>query len=176
LSADAEAELMSERPDPRPAMRPDDSRARAAARAQELREHGGLDNDGTDEFHIDPNAIPDGWTYEWKRHSTYGKEDPSYQVALAQQGWTAVDASKHPELMPKEGVHRTIERKGMILMERPTEIVEDAKRRDLRKARQQVQVKEDQLNSAPNGTLPRDEDSRTRARVNKSYERMEIPE
>ncbi len=175
MSEDAETALMG-RPEPRPDPRPDDPRARAAARAAALRDHGGLDQDGVDEFYIDPKTVPEGWTYEWKRHTVLNQQDPSYQVALAQQGWEAVDATRHPEMMPKDGRYTLIERKGMVLMERPTEIVEDAKRKELRKARQQVQVKEEQLNSTPNGTLPRDEDSRTKARVNRSYERMEIPE
>ena len=62
----------------RPAMRAeDDSRARAKQRADQLRGHLGEVVDGTDEFYISPDVIPDGWTYEWKRNTIYGAEDPA---------------------------------------------------------------------------------------------------
>ena len=111
--------------DLRPKMRDDDPRARAAQRAKELRSHHGDMADGTDDFYVDTDRIPDGWTYEWKRHSTYGVEDPAYQIQLARAGWTAVPASRHAEMMPYGTGHEVILRKGMILMECPTEIIEE---------------------------------------------------
>ena len=62
-------------PSIRPSLREDDSAARAKQRAAELRGHlEGEIVDGTDEFYIDPSVIPDGWYYEWKRHTIYGAE------------------------------------------------------------------------------------------------------
>lgn len=159
----------------RPAMREEDPRARAAKRAAELRGHLGEVVDGTDEFYIDPSIIPEGWEYNWKRHTTYGMEDPAYQVALARAGWTAVPTFRHPEMMPHDTNAPYITRKGNILMECPKEIVEERRSAEVRKARMQVRAKEQQIAGTPDGTLSRD-DARVRPQIKKSYEAMPIPE
>lgn len=159
----------------RPPMREEDPRARAARRAQELRDHRGALDDGTDDFYVDPAAIPPGWDYEWKRRTTLGAEDPAYQVALMRAGWEPVPASRHPEMMPDRGNFAVIERKGMILMERPKEITDEMRALELRKARQQVRQKEAQLNNAPEGQFGRDH-AQVRPKINKSYEAIPIPE
>lgn len=155
----------------------EDPRTRAARRAAELREHRGAMDEGTDEFWIDKGMIPDGWDYEWKRKLLLGQEDPAYQVQLARNGWEAVPADRHPEMMPSTGNYAAIERKGMILMERPKEITDEVRSTDLRRARQQVRQKEEQLNSAPDGTLQRKKsDGSSLANIKKSYEAIPIPE
>jgi hypothetical protein len=66
----------------------------------------------------------------------------------------------------------------MILMERPKEIVDEAKAIELRKARGQVRQKEIQLNGAPaGGNSPFAADNKGNSMVNirKSYEPMPIP-
>ena len=159
----------------RPAMRDEDPRTAAKRRADEIRGHlGGLD-EGTDEFYIDPAAIPDGWTYEWKRNLTMGAEDPSYQVALRRSGWAPVPASRHPEMMPSGETSAIVSRKGMILMERPTEIVEERRAIEKKRAQDQVRAKEAQLSGTPDGTLTRD-DPRVKPKIKKSFEPMQIPE
>jgi len=152
----------------------DDSRARAAQRAKELRGHGEI-IDAADDFYVDMDIIPEGWTYEWKRHTVYGQEDPAYQIQLARAGWTPVPASRHPFMMPHDSSSETILRKGMILMECPTEIVEERRRADYMAARQQVRHKEAQLAGTPEGTMTRDH-AQARPKINKSYEAMPIPE
>lgn len=152
----------------------DDSRARAAERAAELRGHLGNLDEGTDDFYVSPDDIPDGWTYEWKRHTTYGQEDPAYQVQLAREGWTPVPASRHPNMMPVNATESVVLRKGCILMECPTEIVVERKMIEKKKARDQVRHKEAQIAGTPEGTLTRD-DARVRPQIKKSYEAMPIP-
>ena len=148
--------------DDAPSIRPpireeEDARFRAAKRAAELRSHSnGEDIDGADEFYVDPYSVPDGWTYEWKRRTIFNAEDPAHQVQLARAGWSAVPVSRHPEMMPIGGDYAFIERKGMILMELPTELVEEKRDSELRKARAQVRHKEAQLAGTPDGTLTRD--------------------
>lgn len=160
---------VAKRADPRPAPRD------AAARAAALREHGGLDEDGIDEFYVNPSDIPDGWAYEWKRDTVLNQEDPAYQVSLARAGWEPVPADRHPSYMPK-GKFDSIRRKGMVLMERPQVIVDEARERELRKARDQVQVKEAQLNSTPDGQFGRD-DPRVKPKIKRGYEApIAIPE
>ena len=165
------------RPEMRPTMREEDPRARAARRAAELRDHRNGDMDeGVDEFFIDPADIPEGWSYEWKRRTVLGAEDPAYQVALARAGWEPVQTSRHPSYMPMGGDYPFIERKGMILMERPLEITDDARNAELRKARMQVRQKEAQLNSAESGQFERTNKDQSLVKVRKSYEAIPIPE
>lgn len=160
----------------RPAMREDDPRARARQRAEELRGHAGGDmSEGPDALYVDPSSIPDGWTYEWKMHTVYGAENPSYQIDLQRRGWTPVPAARHPEMMPLGSTHQFILRDGLMLMECPTEIVQDRRNDELRKARQQVRYKEQQLAGTPDGTMTRDHE-RVRPKIKKSYEAMPIPE
>lgn len=176
ISRSVMREDRSERPEMRPVMREEDPRIRAARRAAELRDHNlGSMDDAPDDFYIPPSDIPDGWTYEWKRKTLLGQEDPAYQVQLAQKGWEPVDSRRHPSYMPVGYTGRTIERKGMILMERPLEITEEARNFELRKARNQVRQKEAQLSGAPEGQFDRNNKDSSLVKVKKSYEAMPIP-
>lgn len=170
----AQAQLAAAQAHAKP--REEDPRARAARRALELREQTSSDDDGVDKFYIDPKLIPDGWSYEWKKFTVLGKEDPSYQVSVARKGWEAVPCYRHPTLMPIGYQGETIEREGMILMERPLEITQEAKARDLRVARAQVRGKEEQLGGSPAGTFERDNKGTPLVNVKKSFEHIKIPE
>jgi len=161
------------REDMRTSQREEDPRSRAERRAAEIRKHlKGDTSDGADRFYVDPHIVPDGWSYEWKRKTIWGKEDPAHEVELARQGWEVVPASRHPQMMPK-GNWQTIERDGMILMERPKVLTDDIHKENLRKARLQVKAKEAQLNQAPDGTFDRD-DPRVKPNIKKSFEAMKI--
>jgi len=157
----------------------EDPRTRAKRRAAELREHLGTLDDGVDQFYVDPRVIPDGWNYEWKRKETLGKADPAYEVSLRLKGWEPVPATRHPEMMPDGNGGESIERKGMILMERPKEITDEVRQNDLRHARNQVRQKEQQLSGAPAGqNSPFDaaNDGTPLTKIRKSYEPMPVPE
>lgn len=164
-------EAIKERRDLRPAPRSEDPRELAAKRAAEIRNNGSEFDDGVDEFACPP--APDGWTYEWKRKSSMNQEDHSNMLLVKRAGWTPVPVERHPEMM-HIGAEGSIERKGMILMERPAEIVQDAYDRLNRLARNQVKIKEGQLASDA-GLLGRD-DSRVKPKIKKSYEPLEIPD
>ena len=157
-------------------MREEDPRTRAARRSAELREHLGDEEEGTDEFYISKSDIPAGWAYEWKRKLTLGAEDPAYQVALARAGWEPVPTSRHPAYMPDSGKFPIIERKGMVLMERPLEINEEAHARELRKARNQVRHKEEQLSAPKPGEFERNNNDASLVKVRRSYESIPVPE
>lgn len=161
---------------PRNEMRTDmreSSLERARKRADALRGTIETISDGVDEFLL-PDA-PEGWTYEWKRKTLLGAEDPTHMVELYQAGWEPVPVNRHPEWMPVgwDG-SSTIERKGMILMERPTEIVEESRRRHDFMARKQVRDKEAQIAGAPDGTMTRDH-AQVRPQIKKGYEAIPIP-
>lgn len=170
------APVMEMRKEMRPPMREEDPRTRAARRAAEIRNHVGSMDEGTDEFYVPPELIPEGWTYEWKRKTVLGQEDPAHQVALARKGWDPVPASRHPSFMPDSGAYNTIERKGMVLMERPIEITQEARQAEMRRARLQVRQKEEQLNNSPQGQFERNNKDNSLVKVKKSYEAVPIPE
>lgn len=151
---------------------------RAALRAAELLD-GGLDIDtvNSDEFYIDPAVIPDDWTYEWKMRTVFGQPNPSYDIDVHRMGWRCVPAERHPEMMPVDWSGADIERKGLVLMERPVVITQMVRRRDDQAARALVHQKEQSLSEAPEGAFDRvDVNRRSTVRLKKSMERVEIPE
>jgi hypothetical protein len=168
-----EAAPAMERPSMRPTMREEDPRAAAARRAAEIRANMNPDDDGVDEFKLPP--APDGWTYEWKTKSVMGAINHAHLTELKRQGWDEVPTERHPEEMPIGGAHPVIERKGMILMQRPTVIVEDARRAQLMKARSQVKFKEEQLSGTPEGGLGHRNHEQVKPRISKGYEPMPVP-
>jgi len=174
---DQSAEL-SMRPDQRPeGAHEESSRERAARRAAEIMGHleGALD-EGTDELDLSGVQVPDGWTYEWKRKTVYGKEDPSYDTKLARTGWEAVPANRHPSMMPK-GHRGEITREGLVLMERPKVITDRVKQIMYDRARGAVRLKEQQLNEGPPGTFERvDERGRPMVKVKTSHSPVVLPE
>lgn len=160
----------------RPSMREEDPRAAAAKRAAELRGHLGDDIvDANDKYHIDTDIIPDGWTYMWRRYAMFNKEDPSYISKLQRSGWEPVPRTRHPYLMPDTADTNTIMLDGMVLMQCPTEIVEERRLAETKKARDQVRFKEAQLSGTPDGTMTRDH-ARVKPQIKKSFESMPIPE
>lgn len=94
---------------------------------------------GSNRFEFDRDVIPDGMTYEWKRKSMFGAEDVENMINLDQNGWSPVPADRHPELMGRRPqVGGEIVRGGLMLMERPEEITQEAKELDTFAARNQV--------------------------------------
>jgi len=165
-------EPIVDRPPMRPPMREEDPRAAAARRAAEIRSNQ-VDDDGVDEFKL-PRA-PDGWTYEWKTKSVMGAINHAHLTELRRQGWEEVPTARHPEEMPLGGHDPVIERKGMILMQRPTVIVEEARAIQIAKARNQVRFKEEQLSGTPEGGLGHRNHDQVKPRISKGYEPLPVP-
>jgi hypothetical protein len=169
--------VTTERPPMRPEVRTkndtreEDPRERAARRAAELRGHIQNFDDGIDKFSTP--AAPDGWTYEWKRKTVMGWEDPSYMSNLTRTGWEPVPASRHPEMMTKGHVG-SIERDGQVLMERPAEISDEVRRLELLKARQQVNIKAGQLDPKGRGGIIDRADAHVNPKISKGYEPIPI--
>jgi hypothetical protein len=146
----------------------------AALRAEELRnrmrdQSGFETGDMYDEFYINPSVIPDGWDYNWKLKSVYGMEDKDHVREMYKVGWEPVPSKRHPEMMPI-GYNGAIERKGMMLMERPSEISDMAKDRELSMARQAVSDKEQAIGIARGSAY-----EQGRKTVGKSYGPMAVP-
>lgn len=76
-------------------------------------------------FDVDVSKIPEGMGYEWKRRTIVGMEDTEGLINCEANGWTAVPPERHPELTGSRASNaRTIERGGLVLMERPKQITE----------------------------------------------------
>lgn len=138
-------------------------------RLAEHRERKRKGGQGVDKFDIPAHKIPTGWSYEWKRQSVYNYSDPSYQVELAENLWEPVPADRHPEFMPAGYKGATIERDGLILMERPMYATQEARDEEKRFAREQVRDKEAALTQAPRDTM-----ERTKPQISRSYESIPI--
>jgi hypothetical protein len=163
-----------ERPPLRPEARPEFRDA--DARAREIMEHGGVTHaEYTDEFYVPTEAIPPGWTYEWKRRTVYNAEDPSYTIELQKGGWEPVPAERHPEMMPHGYRGGIIERKGLVLMERPKQVTDYVRSLEQKKATQQVRAKEEQLTQAPAGQFERNNKDNSMLKLKKSLSPVEIP-
>lgn len=174
-SGEEEPQKNAARLDMRPTVREMSDAERAKQRAAEIRGHLGDLDEGTDEFYIPSDIIPDGWTYEWKRYSTFNQIDSSHIRELERKGWAFVPSSRHPSMMAIGDNGNIILRKGLALMERPTEIVEEARMIERRRAAEQVRAKEEQLSGAPEGTMTRDH-AQTRPQIKKAYSPIPIPE
>ena len=142
-----------------------DHEARARQRIAEIRAvHG--DDDFSDTY-VDKwfAAAPPGWVYEWKTHSVWNKEYPQYVNGLQRTGWSPVLAARHRELLFPEYEGENIIIDGMILMERPKELVDRVRTREYRNAIDVVRNSERKLADAPAGTGPRTAFAETQPRV-----------
>jgi hypothetical protein len=124
-----------------------------------------------DKFYVPQSMIPDGWTYEWKRASTINAPDAAYTVELLENGWTNVPAGRHKQFMPPGYTGETIERDGLVLMERPVYLTDEARAEEAGRTRQQMREKQEAL-----GQSPRDTMERVPAKINRSYEAVPIEE
>lgn len=151
-----------------------DSIREAELRAQEIMDSLGDSAYQVDEFYVDPGIIPAGWTYQWRRQTVAGKEDPHYMVGLKRSGWREVPASRHPEMMPI-GWSGAIEKKGLVLMELPEILVTRKQDADKREAIDQLRNSEAMLREAPPNTATRDDPGLTRAGLNVAKRTIERP-
>ena len=164
------------RPEMRPDVREETSMERADRLAREIFEHEHELGDTEDKFPMPAGGPPDGFHYEWKRHTVYGAQNPAYTVALAASGWRPVPSSRHPEFMPTHGTYETIEREGLILMEIPEAVYKHREERNLRRAREQVSIKQAQLHRpAGPGQFERSNKGQSMVDIKRGYEPLSIP-
>lgn len=115
-----------------------------------------------DQFYIPYNLIPDGWSYEWKRESYAGQPDTRHMNNLKENHWEAVPQDRHPNFAVRNG--------GMILMERPAYVTEDALRASFDVANSAVQAVNLNINQAPEGQFTRQHPSVNRvAGIKRNY-------
>lgn len=109
-----------------------------------------------DMFYVPIDEIPEGSSYEWKRWSVNGLEDPFYIAQMREQGWEPVNPKSHPTWVPPGYSQPHIIKGGMILMERPQSLTDEAKAENRKLAKQQMREAEQRLGMTPKDTLTRD--------------------
>lgn len=154
---------------PSPASEPET--VRPPARRQRLNKGGQI----VDKFALPDNVMADakarGMSLEWKRETTAGANDPSYDLFLREQGWEPVEGNRYPALVLK-GHTGPLRRDGQVLMERPIELTQEAMDEDRRAARDAVAIKEQQLQGAPDGQFQRQRpDGSSTVQINRTVER-----
>lgn len=108
-----------------------------------------------DAFFIPMDEIPEGSEYEWKRWSVSGQHDPFYIAQMREQGWEPVNPKRHPNWVPPGYTESHIIKNGMILMERPKELSEEARREIRQLSRRQVKEAEQRLGKTGDNELQR---------------------
>lgn len=123
-------------------------------------------NASTDRFYINPDKIPEGMDYNWKRLSVKGEIDTEHQIDLAENGWTPVPAERHPDKAGRDAAPgSSIVRGGQVLMERPKILSKEANQEDLDKSREQLRTQFLRLGQTERGALPRE-----RPKARRTYE------
>jgi hypothetical protein len=129
-----------------------------------------------DPLYIDPRIVPPGMSWEWKREKVHGATDETYMYNLMENHWAPVDAEKAPHLVAK-GHQGAVRKGGLILMERPAYLTQEARQEDYELAMGEVHRKEASLLDAPPGTFVRDHPSvRKQHRIVKTVEPLVIGE
>lgn len=138
--------------------------------------------EGSNPLHIGVEEVPEGMDLMWVTSEVYGQPQQRHRANFENTGWTPV----HPEdfdglfegrWAPK-GTTGEINHGGLVLMTKPMELVLKAKRREQTRARQQVQIKEQQWRSGElSNVMGADHPSAQRFNhVNRSVERIAVPQ
>lgn len=142
-----------------------------------------LAEDSPDRLKINPDLLPDDLAFMWVTDSVYGQPDPQHRMQFEKGGWTPVhqddfDGQLDGMFLPK-GAQGEINNGGLVLMARPMEIHNRAKLRNRKAANEPIQIKEQALRGGdlPGVSLdPQHPNAIRTNRINKSLERIEIPD
>jgi hypothetical protein len=135
-----------------------------------------------DRLHIPPEMVPQGMSLIWATESVYGQPLPQYRARFERGGWTGVHCSDFDGLydgmfLPK-GHDGEVKVDGLVLMARPKELTEAARRRDERAARTEVAIKEAQIKGGdfPGVSLDTQHPSALRNNsIKREFERLRVP-
>lgn len=98
-----------------------------------------------DPFHVPPEEIPEGWSYQWNPVTITGQEVVETQNLHYENGWRAVPAARHAGRWTKPGFNGDILVQGLRLEERPEALTQEAIAEGLAKARALVRDQTDSL-------------------------------
>ncbi len=106
-----------------------------------------------DKFHIPANLIPPDVSLNWKRYGTINQPDDQYLASQRMNGWEPAQAEEFPVIAARYGITKgAILVEGMLLMERPMQLTEDAIRDDKEAAGARVAGVRESLVSGPTAT------------------------
>lgn len=149
----AELEEIEQAEKIRPAMR-EPQRSGRLSDAEILQMYG---DEFQDTYYIDPSIVPPGQVYGWKAlDGILGKPDPAGMARKLRDGWTPVDAERHPGIWTMKGAKGPIVHEGLTLCERSSAEDYNRNRYFYLLAKNQVRDKMRQLNEAPAGDYKRD--------------------
>ncbi len=106
------------------------------------------------QFHVPDSLKESGWDLQWVRTACLGKDDPANVTNHMENGWRAVPGNRpgFKDFFRTDGA-ATIDREGLMLMERPMTLTKQAHDEDYRNSMQQrnAQVEEFALSGLPSG-------------------------
>jgi hypothetical protein len=102
---------------------------------------------GLDPFHVPLNFPPPGWEYQWCAIAAVGNKEVmrTQNIEFFQNGWRPVPAKRHDGFFLPKGEEGPIIVRDQMLMERPSEMCEDARNEDKRNAIQQMRDRDESL-------------------------------
>lgn len=122
---------------------------RAPQRSTQGRTRTGRTSFNDDVYAIDRSTLNPDMDYQWVTKSVMGDDGGKTRsdfVRMAMNGWTPVDGSRLPQYGVEVG---EINIGGLILMERPMEMSEEAREEDYVRATGQVSTQINRLNDVP---------------------------
>jgi hypothetical protein len=92
---------------------------------------------GVDKYAIPKNEIPAGWSYQWIAETVYNEPQAASMADFKQKCWTVVPEDRHPTVPHRQG--------GLVLVERPTAMSDEARREEIAEAKQQLKTNAEQF-------------------------------
>ena len=96
-----------------------------------------------DKFAIPKEEIPPGWSYQWNAETVLNEPQTAGMLDFQQKQWSFVPQDRHPTRPVRQG--------GLVLMERPEALTQEARQEEMQEARDQVRANVEQF--APPGGL-----------------------
>ena len=102
---------------------------------------------GLDPFFVPKNFPPQGWEYQWCATAAVGNKEVvrSQNIEFFQNGWRPVPAKRHDGFFLPKGEDGPVIVRDQMLMERPTEMCQDARDEDQRNAVKQMRDRDESL-------------------------------
>lgn len=143
----------------------------------------GIGNDGADRLRIDPDLVQslhrDGVALQWITKSVRGQETPQEVSKMTKGGWTPVHQSDFGGMLDglflSKGLDDYITVEDCMLVARPAEIQQKARREMAKAASLPLQIAEEQIGHGIPGVTGSGHKS-VRNSIKKSVERVDIPE
>lgn len=138
--------------------------------------------DSEDRLKISADLFPPGFSFQWVTNSVLGQEMPEFRSRFERKGWTPVHQEDFDGVFDGKFMARGKEGEitvdGLVLMARPMEFTNRAKKEEQRKAREAVLIKQQQLTGGemPGVTLDSRHPSAMRTnKINVTVEPVSIP-